>query len=88
MPEILEVETYRRQATRVVGRTIGVVGAPDAWFVKGAEPAEVVAVTGRRVAGARRLGKLLVLDLDDGPDPAGLRPAESDDEVRLACASA
>jgi formamidopyrimidine-DNA glycosylase len=69
VPEILEVEMYRRQAARVVGRTIAAVDAPDAWFVKGAEPAEVVAaVTGRRVAGARRHGKLLVLDLDDGPD--------------------
>jgi formamidopyrimidine-DNA glycosylase len=72
VPEILEVETYRRQASRVVGRTIAAVDAPDAWFVKGAEPDEVVAaVTGRRVAGARRHGKLLVLDLDDGPDAAG-----------------
>ena len=68
---------YRRQAARVVGRTIAAVDAPDAWFVKGAEPAEVVAaVTGRRVAGARRHGKLLVLDLDDGladdgPDTGG-----------------
>jgi formamidopyrimidine-DNA glycosylase len=72
VPEILEVETYRRQAARVVGRTIAAVDAPDAWFVKGAEPDEVVAaVTGRRVAGARRHGKLLVLDLDDGPDAPG-----------------
>jgi formamidopyrimidine-DNA glycosylase len=85
VPEILEVETYRRQASRVVGRTIGVVDAPDAWFVKGAEPAEVVAaVTGRRVAGARRLGKLLVLDLDDGPDPGGPAAGGHDDGgVRL-----
>lgn len=71
MPEILEVETYRRQAARVVGRRIAAVDAPDAWFVKGAAPDEVVAaVTGRWVAAARRRGKLLVLDLDDGPDAA------------------
>jgi formamidopyrimidine-DNA glycosylase len=64
VPELLEVETYRRQAERVVGRTIGAVEAPDAWFVKGGDPAEVVAtVTGRTVAGVRRRGKLLVLDL-------------------------
>ncbi len=69
MPELLEVEVYRRQAEKVVGRTIGAVDAPDAWFVKGSEPDEVVAtVTGRRVLAARRRGKLLVLDLDDGPD--------------------
>ena len=66
MPELLEVETYRRQASHVVGRTIGGADAPDAWFVKGSEPDEVVAaVTGRRVVGARRRGKLLVLDLDE-----------------------
>ena len=63
MPELLEVETYRRQAEAVVGRTIAAAEAPDAWFVKGADPAEVVAaVTGRTVAAARRRGKLLVLD--------------------------
>jgi formamidopyrimidine-DNA glycosylase len=64
---MLEVETYRRQAEKVVGRRIAAVEAPDAWFVKGAEPAEVVAAArGRRVEAARRIGKLLVLDLDDG----------------------
>ena len=76
MPELLEVETYRRQAQRVVGRTIGAVDAPDAWFVKNGEPDEVVAaVTGRRVVAARRRGKLLVLDLADDPDggPDGVR---------------
>lgn len=66
MPELLEVETYRRQAERVVGRRIAAAEAPDAWFVKGAEPEEVVAaVVGRCVAAARRRGKLLVLDLAD-----------------------
>jgi formamidopyrimidine-DNA glycosylase len=65
MPELLEVETYRRQAAVVVGRTVAAVHAPDAWFVKHTTPEEVVAeVTGRRVEAARRRGKLLVLDLD------------------------
>ena len=67
MPELLEVESYRRLAERVVGRRVTHVDAPDEWFVKGGPPAEVVAgVTGRRVDEARRIGKLLVLDLDDG----------------------
>jgi formamidopyrimidine-DNA glycosylase len=79
VPELLEVETYRRQAERVVGRTIAAAEAPDAWFVKGTVPAEVVAtVTGRTVAAARRRGKLLVLDLDDD---AG--SGEGGDRVRL-----
>jgi formamidopyrimidine-DNA glycosylase len=64
---MLEVETYRRQAQAVVGRTVAGVDAPDAWYVKRSEPAEVMAaVTGRTVEDVRRIGKLLVLDLDDG----------------------
>jgi formamidopyrimidine-DNA glycosylase len=67
VPELLEVETYRRQAEAVVGRTIERVEAPDAWYVKRGEPAELVsALPGRRVESARRLGKLLVLDLSGG----------------------
>ena len=38
VPELLEVETYRRQAEAVVGRTIAAAEAPDAWFVKGSGP--------------------------------------------------
>jgi formamidopyrimidine-DNA glycosylase len=61
---MLEIEAYRQQAESVVGRTVAAVDASDAWFVKGGEPEEVAAaVTGRRVVGVRRKGKLLVLDL-------------------------
>lgn len=64
VPELLEVETYRRQAEAVVGRTIVGAEAPDEWFVKGTVPDEVVAaVTGATVVAVRRRGKLLVLDL-------------------------
>ncbi|MGH9217085.1 MAG: DNA-formamidopyrimidine glycosylase family protein, partial [Acidimicrobiales bacterium] len=64
---MLEVETYRRQAEAVVGRTVAHVDAPDTWYVKRGSPDEVVAaVTRRTVDGVRRIGKLLVLDLDDG----------------------
>lgn len=67
MPEMLEVETYRHQAQAAVGRTVAEVDAPDAWFVKRGEPAELVAaVTGRTVVAVSRIGKLLVLHLDDG----------------------
>ncbi len=73
VPELLEVETYRRQAEAVVGRTIARAEAPDAWFVKAGEPAELeAALAGRRVEAVRRRGKLLVLDLDGG-DRLGLR---------------
>jgi formamidopyrimidine-DNA glycosylase len=63
---MLEVETYRRQGEAVVGRTVSDVDVPDAWYVKRGSPDEVVAaVTGRTIEGVRRIGKLLVLDLDD-----------------------
>ena len=79
MPELLEVETYRRQAEAVIGRTIVGSEAPDAWFVKGSVPGEVAAaVTGRTVRAARRRGKLLVLDLEGST--AG---CERSDLVRL-----
>jgi formamidopyrimidine-DNA glycosylase len=64
---MLEVETYRRHAEAVVGRTVARVDAPDAWYVKRTSPDEVAAALGgRTVDGVRRIGKLLVLDLDDG----------------------
>jgi formamidopyrimidine-DNA glycosylase len=67
VPELPEVETYRSQAEKVVGRRIVAAEAPDTWFVKGSAPEEVVAaVVDRLVDAARRIGKLLILDLDDG----------------------
>lgn len=67
MPELLEVETYRQQAEAVVGRQITWVDTPDTWYVKRAEPDEVqAAATGSTITEARRIGKLLVLDLDTG----------------------
>jgi formamidopyrimidine-DNA glycosylase len=68
VPELLEVEIYRLAAERVVGRTIESVVAPDAWFLKrGLTPVMVtVALEGATIEGARRRGKLLLLDTD-GP---------------------
>ncbi|QGG95071.1 DNA-formamidopyrimidine glycosylase family protein [Actinomarinicola tropica] len=67
MPEILEVERYRRSAEPVVGRVIDEVHAPDTWFVKRGDPDELRAVLpGHRVTGLRRIGKLLLVDTD-GP---------------------
>lgn len=66
MPELIEVEAYRTAAAGVVGRRVRTVYAPDAWFVKkGADPdALALALTGATVTGARRHGKLLLLDTD------------------------
>lgn len=75
MPEILEVEMYRRLASSMVGRRIREVHAPDTWFLKGGiGPRDVVdAVTGARLEGVRRRGKLLMLDLDGDRPVLGLR---------------
>ena len=73
MPEILEVEAYRRLAERVVGRTITMVEAPDAWFLKGGVTPRGLAdaLAGRRITGTGRHGKVLLLE--SGGPTLGLR---------------
>lgn len=68
MPEILEIEYYRRLAERALHRPITAVATPDDWYLKNDTDADVVAaeLVGRRFVGARRRGKLLLLDLDEG----------------------
>lgn len=67
MPELIEVELYRRVVDRAVGRTVAAVHAPDPWFCKGTTPAELAAtLTGATLEGTRRRGKLLLVDTD-GP---------------------
>lgn len=68
MPEIIEVELYRRAAEPLEGRRIESVTAPDAWFLKGGLTPSVVrrAPVGRTIVGLRRRGKLLLIDTD-GP---------------------
>jgi formamidopyrimidine-DNA glycosylase len=67
VPELIEVELYRRVAERALGRRIAAVHAPDAWFAKGVDPAGLeAALTGRTLEGTRRRGKLLLVDTD-GP---------------------
>ena len=69
MPELPEVEAYRRLAEVAgLGRRIVEVKAPDAWFLKGGVGASDVeqALVGSRFAAARRRGKLLLLDTDHG----------------------
>ncbi len=74
MPELLEVETYRRLAERTVGRRIAVVEAPDSWFLKGVTASEVVdALTGATVAGTGRRGKLLTVTVGEERPVLGLR---------------
>lgn len=78
MPELPEVEAYRRLAeAAALDRLVVSVDAGDAWFLKrGITSADVTeALTGRRLVAARRRGKLLLLDLDPGQGAAvlGLR---------------
>jgi len=77
MPELVEVERYRTLAERAVGRPIASVDSPDPWFLKGAATAEVLSglLVGSCFTAARRIGKLLLLDVDVGdgvdvPDPS------------------
>lgn len=74
MPEMLEVESYRRLAASTLGRVITQVHAPDAWFLKGGLTGEHLsdALVGQRFTTDRRIGKLLLLDLDSG-STLGLR---------------
>ena len=73
MPEILEVEAYRRLAERVVGRTVVAVDTPDNRILRGGLDGSAFdqALTGRRIMAARRVGKVLLLDW--GGPTLGLR---------------
>ena len=76
MPEILEIEFYRLHAESVLGRTVATVTADDPWYLKEGLERErlVAALVGRTLSAARRRGKLLLIDTDDGDGPVlGLR---------------
>jgi len=75
MPELPEVEAYRRLAERAaLGREVLGVEAPDPRYLKHDTGTDAVraALVGRRFTAARRIGKLLLLDSDGGPT-LGLR---------------
>jgi formamidopyrimidine-DNA glycosylase len=74
VPELPEVEAYRRLAERALHRKIAGVDGPDDWYLKRGLDAEVAraALVGRDFTAARRIGKLLLLDVSDGPT-LGLR---------------
>lgn len=67
MPEMIEIEMYRRQAEAVVGRTIAAMPAIDALGLRGADPDTVRhELNGLTIEGTDRIGKLLMLTTD-GP---------------------
>jgi formamidopyrimidine-DNA glycosylase len=69
VPELIEVERYRALAGGALGRVIASVDSPDPWFLKGPVTAGTLRgiLVGNRFVGARRIGKLLLLDVDVGP---------------------
>ena len=75
MPELPEVEAYRRLGERVVGRRVARVVAPDAWYLKRGLTAAALAaaIEGRRLTAVRRIGKLLLYDTDGNGPVLGLR---------------
>lgn len=68
MPEGIEIEYYRRAAEPAIGRRIAGVEAGDDWYLKGdTTPAQLRArLVGGSFTAARRTGKLLLLDIDNG----------------------
>ena len=68
VPELLEIEIYRREMADLSGRVIETVRCPDPWYVRRAGPVEQVGpmLEGRRITGLRRHGKLLLIDLVHG----------------------
>ncbi len=75
MPELVEVETYRREAERMLHRKVSSVVADDGWFLKEATSPEALTdcLVGETFSTARRIGKLLLLDVHDSEHVLGLR---------------
>jgi formamidopyrimidine-DNA glycosylase len=73
MPELAEVEAYRRLAESATGRPVATVDTPDDWYLKrGVNGASLTtALSGRSFTAARRIGKLLLLDADTPHPGAG-----------------
>jgi formamidopyrimidine-DNA glycosylase len=69
VPEILEVELYRQLAEKALGRPITKVWMVDARYGRGGTTPRRLsqALVGQTFTAARRRGKLMLLDTDDGP---------------------
>lgn len=76
MPELIEVELYRRTATRTIGRTIAAIERLDPFGLRNGSGRTTAAgleaaLVGATVVAARRIGKLLLLDLAASDGAAG-----------------
>ncbi|MGY9072626.1 MAG: Fpg/Nei family DNA glycosylase [Acidimicrobiales bacterium] len=66
MPEITEIEMYRRLAEPIVGRRVQSFEVPIEAYLKGGLSSDVLSgLVGRTVQAVRRIGKLLLIDLDE-----------------------
>lgn len=75
MPELPEIEDYRRLAERALDRRITRVRVGDPRFVRGTTTPRLLsrALRDNAFSAARRHGKLLVMELATGPHRLGLR---------------
>jgi len=75
VPELPEVEAYRRLAEGALGRRIVEVSTPDPWYLKRDLDGGTVrtALIERTFTGARRIGKLLLLDTGPAGPTLGVR---------------
>jgi formamidopyrimidine-DNA glycosylase len=69
VPEILEVERYRTLAERALHRPVSSVWMVDDRYGRGGTTTRRLrnALTGHEFGAARRRGKLMLIDTDDGP---------------------
>ena len=69
MPEILEVQRYRSLAEKALRRPVAKVWMVDARYGRGGTTPQRLraGLTGHEFTEARRRGKLMLLDSDDGP---------------------
>ena len=60
-------------AERALGRVVAGVACPDGWYLKGGVTADAMTslLIGRRFVGARRIGKVLLLDVEVEADVGG-----------------
>ena len=75
VPELPEVEAYRRLAEEALHRPIAAVDLPDLRYIRGGTTPRALrrVLKGASFSVARRIGKLLVLDLEGTPMSANHR---------------
>jgi formamidopyrimidine-DNA glycosylase len=84
VPEIIEIELYRRLLLPIVGLRVAAIHTPDAWYLKHGLVGDALrdAALGKSVVALRRRGKLLLVDLgEDLRRPQGDVRGEGDVDI-------